>query len=417
MAVGKKDSDDPDIYSFSDRPSSRGRQLIYSLGVEIEHGSKTNAGKKLGRFFQQISRQPTHYFYKLLGIDDFNYPDTQDLLGEIIDKPLDVMNLHNLHSYYFDLRYLPVLSQKIPTIVTLHDAWLLSGHCAHSLNCEKWETGCGNCPYLGIDPPVMRDSTAYNWRQKKSIFELSRLYLISPSQWLMTKVQKSILKPAVRISKVIPNGIDLSIFKPMNRADARMRLNLPQEAFICLFVAVEAQKNSYKDYQMIQTVLKIVSDQRKGKSILFIALGGESENSSDDELDISHVAFIDRLEDVALYYQAADVYLHAAKAETFPNTVIESLACGTPVIATGVGGIPEQVEEGKTGFITPPGSASVMAERILQLLDSMQFRLIMSSNSAIEAKKRFGSEKMLSEYRSFYKDAIADWIELDGFGR
>ena len=408
MAVGKKTGSDPYVFSFSDVPVSRFGRLFHSLGSQVEQSSHSNFGRKFGRFFQQVSRQPSHYFYKLLGVDDFDYSDTWHLMQNK-KKPFEIVNLHNLHSNYFDLRFLPVLSRQAPTIITLHDAWLLSGHCAHSLDCEGWKKGCGNCPYLNTDPPVMRDATAYNWQRKKKIYQNAHLYIVSPSGQLLNKVKDSVLHPAVKMSKLIRNGINLSIFKPIDRSKARAKLNLPQDAFVCLFVAVEAQKNSYKDYQTIRKALKLVSNQWQGKRIVFIALGGEAGNKMDDGLEVSHVAFIGKLEDVALYYQAADIYLHAARAETFPNTVIEALACGTPVIATGVGGIPEQIKDGETGFITLPSDETAMAERILRILGSNELRSKLASNAALEAGKRFGSESMITEYHSFYKEVIKDW--------
>jgi hypothetical protein len=83
------------------------------------------------------------------GLEDFDHPSTWDLLSLTRGEP-SIVHLHNLHGDYFDLRYLPTLSRQVPCVVSMHDAWLLSGHCAHSLDCDRWLRGCGKCPYLTL---------------------------------------------------------------------------------------------------------------------------------------------------------------------------------------------------------------------------------------------------------------------------
>ncbi len=109
---------------------------------------------------------------------------------------------------------------------------------------------------------------------------------------------------------------------------------------------------------------------------------------------------------IARFYQAADLYIHPARAETFPTTVLETLACGTPVVASAVGGIPEQVIEGRTGFLVPVGDARALAGRVLDLLADEGLRLRMGRQAAENAARRFGLEKMVREYLVFYWDNI-----------
>src|SRR5205823_12310089 len=104
---------------------------------------------------------------------------------------------------------------------------------------------------------------------------------------------------------------------------------------------------------------------------------------------IRFVPFENDAKIVARYYQAADVYLHAARADTFPNAVLEALACGTPVVATGVGGIPEQIVNDQTGPIVAPGDAAAMANATVQLLRDSLMRMHFAENAARDAKTRF----------------------------
>jgi hypothetical protein len=116
----------------------------------------------------------------------------------LLDSAYDIVHCYNLHGGYFDLRILPALSRRQPVILDLRDAWLLSGHCAHSLGCDRWRSGCGDCPDLGLYPSLPRDGTAFNWRRKQQIFSNSDVFVVTPSQWMLQKVRESMLAPNVR---------------------------------------------------------------------------------------------------------------------------------------------------------------------------------------------------------------------------
>src|SRR5206468_8666177 len=137
--------------------------------------------------------QPRRTFRRSLGHEDFDFPATRDLFSVPPEQP-ELLHLHNLHSPagFFDLRELPAMTARVPTFITLHDAWLLAGHCGHSLDCERWRTGCGNCPDLAIYPAIRRDATAANYQRKRGILAKARLHVITPSRWLMDKVNESI---------------------------------------------------------------------------------------------------------------------------------------------------------------------------------------------------------------------------------
>jgi len=111
--------------------------------------------------FCTLIGQPGRWLDLQLGKEDFSFPDTRHLFHKVGDLP-GIVHAHNLHGGYFDLRVLPWLSRQVPVILTLHDAWLLAGHCAHSFDCQRWKSGCGQCPNLSIPPVAKRDATASN---------------------------------------------------------------------------------------------------------------------------------------------------------------------------------------------------------------------------------------------------------------
>jgi glycosyltransferase involved in cell wall biosynthesis len=369
--------------------------------------------------------EPQRFLNKCQGVEDFEFPGTVSLLECAPHRP-DVVHAHNLHGEYFDLRYLRWLSREVPVALTLHDAWLLSGHCAHSFDCERWKIGCGHCPDLTIYPAVHRDATAYNWRRKQEIYAKSRFYVATPSKWLMRKVEESMLAPAILEARVIPNGVELAVFHPADRKAIREALGIPQDARVLLFTANHIRRNIWKDYQTMRAAVALVADRLGGRSLLFVALGEEAPAERIGRTEVRFVAYQEAPKVVATYYQAADVYMHAARAEAWGLTITEALACGTPVVATAVGGIPEQVKglehraesacypiygpAQATGMLVRSGDAEGMATAIELLLRNDPLRLQMAQNAATDASQRFDLNRQADEYLAWYREISERWI-------
>ena len=348
--------------------------------------------------------------WKRRGLEDFDFPRSRRLL-ELAPVAPDVVHCHNLHGDYFDLRYLPRLSRSRPTFVTLHDAWMLSGHCAHSFDCDRWRGGCGDCPDLSIPPSIPVDRTADNWRRKAAIYQRSRLMIATPSHWLMQKVEASMLMPGVVEARVIPNGVDLNVFGvDEDQASARDALGLPQNAFVVVFAAHGIRANVWKDIDTLRSAFGIFAEgSRSETQNVFLALGESAPPECEGKAEIRFVPYIADRVALARYYRAADVYVHAARADTFPSTILEALACGTPVVATAVGGIPEQVRSlhdkigsEATGVLTPPSDPHAMAAAIARLASDRLLLARMGDNARRDAVRRFDVSRQVDEYLAWY---------------
>jgi glycosyltransferase involved in cell wall biosynthesis len=349
----------------------------------------------------RIIAQPRILLKIRRGHEDFDFPGSWHVLNFISEYP-DILHCHNLHGGYFDLRALPKISHQVPTVLTLHDAWLLSGHCAHSFDCERWETGCGKCPDLALPPAIKRDATAYNWSRKKKIYEKSRLYVVTPSQWLMNKVERSMLAHAIIEARVINNGVDLNVFHPSDFRKARMELCISQEETVLLFVGYHALNNPFKDYSLLKAAFKRVSEKLSNKRVTLICIGQKQNNEHMGNAKILYVPFTKDSKILSRYYQAANCYVHASKEEVWGLTITEALACGTPVVATEVGGIPEQIIDGKTGYLVPPQDVEGMANRIIALLTNDALIRNFSANAAQDARKRFDLNLQMDAYIKWY---------------
>ena len=398
LAVGEKNSDAPDVLPVPNDAAQPGwSRLWFRVHSHFD-------GSVVGRAAGAIAN-PLRTFDYHAGREDFHFPGTRRLLTLTPERP-DVVHAHNLHGGYFDLRALPWLSAQAPLILTLHDAWLLSGHCAHSFDCERWRTGCGRCPDLSIYPAVRRDATAHNWRRKRAIYARSRLRVATPSRWLMERVEQSVLADNVQETRVIANGVDLSVFRPGDRRAARAALRLAADAPVLLTTGVNLAENRWKDFPTLREAVARVAQRWDGPRIQIVVLGTPA---LDDDIANVALRFVPYLTDpaaVASYHRAADVYVHAARADTFPLAVLEALACGTPVVATAVGGIPEQVDDGRSGFLVPAGDASAMAERVTSLLLDGGLRSRLGDEAAQQARHRFDFEQQVTAYLDWYAELV-----------
>jgi len=422
LAVGYKHSDDADVLLIRNHEVLGGWSCFWR-GPHTRLQSLGGRVRGAWRLSRLAHRLDDHGRLRDTdrGVEDFRLPGAWRLLS-LTPQPPDIVHCHNLHGGYFDLRALPWISRQVPVILTLHDAWLLSGHCAHSFDCERWKTGCGHCPDLTIYPAVHRDGTDYNWRRKRKIYAESRLYVATPSRWLMHKVEESMLAPGVVEARVIPNGVDLSVFHPSNRQAVRAALGMPQDLKVLLFVANGIRQNIWKDYRTMRASVAKVAERMHGQGVLFIAMGEEAPPERIGQAEVRFIPYQNDPETVARYYQAADVYLHAARADTFPNTVLEALACGTPVVATAVGGIPGQVKglgiagcglrnlglngyrmEEATGVLVAPGDVESMAEATMALLSNEPLGKRLGENAAQDARQRFGLEAQVAMYLEWYR--------------
>jgi len=381
------------------------------------------AGRHPARGFGLISRtlraatHPGAIQSWLQGREDFDFPGTARLLDRLPVMP-DIVHGHNLHGGFFDLRALAPLSARVPTVLTLHDMWLLTGHCAHSLDCERWRAGCGQCPYLHLEPAVRRDDTAANWRRKAAIYAGSRLFVATPSRWLGDKLGASMLAPGIAESRVIPYGVDTAVFRPAGKAEVRRALGLPPDIFIVL-VTTGTRGSMWKDDPTIRETIHRLIERPLASEGLFVAVGRESAVAHTGTAPTRTVPFQSDPAVMARYYQAADLYLHATRADTFPLAVLEALACGTPVIATAVGGVSEQIVSASveqirsgavgaaTGVLVPPADSAAMASAVEALMADDQARVLIGANGVRDVAARFTLDRHVDAYLDWYREIMA----------
>jgi glycosyltransferase involved in cell wall biosynthesis len=349
---------------------------------------------------QRALTHPGVLLEALRGHEDFGFPASRRLL-DLAPWPPDVVHVHNLHGGYFDLRALPELARRGPLVATLHDAWLLTGHCAHPFDSDGWLRGCGDCPHLDTYPALHRDGTAFNLARKRSIYDGMQVAVVTPSRWLMDMVERSILASAAVQRQVIPNGVDLDVFRPGDRAEARRELGVEDDAALVVFAAQGGRTNEFKDFPTLRAALA-----RLEVPVVAAALGDPTPGAEQVGRATIRSAGEVPPAGVARWLQAADLYVHPSRADTFPSGVLEALACGTPVVASRLGGIPEQLRD-ETGVLVGPGDPGALASAIESLLADLSRRERMSAAAAEDARTRFSLDRQVDAYAEVYGEAVS----------
>jgi len=284
--------------------------------------------------------------------------------------------------------------------------WAFTGHCSYSKNCYRWEEGCGHCPDLSLPPSILNDSTAANLSLKRSIYKKSNLYIATPSQWLMDLAQKSILTDGIKEARVIQNGVEQDIFKPGDKAAAREKLGIPKKAITLLYAASGAQSNPYKDYSTLKAAFPKIIANNPNQEFLFLCVGEREPVPDTSGLPIRVLPWITDRNQLALYYHAADLFLHAANMENFPTTILEALSCGVPCVATNVGGIAEQIVDGSNGFLVKPRNPVEMADGVQRALEAPQGLKKLSEEAFDSAVDVYSRERMGRDYIKWFEELL-----------
>lgn len=342
------------------------------------------------------------------GREDFQYPATRSL-RKLAGGLADVVQLHNLHGGYFDLRVLPRLSSQIPVVVTAHDMWLATGHCAQTLDSDRWLQGCGDCPHLETYPAVRRDATAANWRFKRAIYDSAEICLASPSRWLAGRLERSMLATAIVESRVVPNGVDLEVFAPGDGRDERARLALP-EGLIMLFVGSAARTSSWRDFESLRAAAKVIGQRVHG---IILVVGDDGQPETYGGMTINYAGRV-AADELAAYYRASDLYVHPARVDTFPTAVLEALASGIPVVATAVGGIPEQLRP-ESGVLVPPNDPTALAAALENLAGDEPGRTRIGRAARADAVERFDVRQQVETYLRWFAE-LTEGIPRAGGG-
>ncbi len=364
--------------------SSMEEEMFFSINKQIKHF--------LG--YRKISRILSERFIQYR----FFPQESKAIISEIERVKPEIIHLHNIHGGYFEISLLKKLSKLATVVWTFHDMFNFTGHCAYSFDCERWEKGCGECLSLDIYPEIKTDRTAVNLEYKRKVYERSDFTIVTPSKWLYDCVKRSVLKD--KDIRLIYNGIDTNTFKKTDKLIAREKLSLPKDKKIILFSADGGVTNPFKGGRF---VFDIYEKLKMREDVLFLNIGGEKKDSSENWINYGYVRSEDEM---ALIYSAADIYLFPTLADNCPLTVIESTSCGLPVVTFDVGGVPEIVEHDKTGYIAKYKDSGDLLKGVQMLLDDENMREEFGISGEKRAREMFDAKIMAEKYYELYCELL-----------
>jgi glycosyltransferase involved in cell wall biosynthesis len=255
-----------------------------------------------------------------------------------------------------------------PIVWTMHDMWPFTGGCHYAWTCERYEAGCGQCPQLGSTRH--RDLSSYSAARKTMAWNSLHGVAVAPSPWLAEAARRSSVMQRSRV-EVIPNGLDGMKFKPEHSADARRRLDLPDDERILLTGAVGAVKDERKGFSLLVDALRAcrtVGKTMKWRLLVFGANTGPGEDVVG--IPVSYCGSVADEHALARIYQAADVYVLPSLQDNLPNTVVEALACGKPVVGFRAGGLATMVTDDRTGWLAEPFSTASLSAALVKAMES-----------------------------------------------
>lgn len=311
----------------------------------------------------------------------------------------DIINLHWINEGSLQIETLSKLN--LPIVWTLHDMWAFTGGCHYSGDCDLYKKSCGTCPQLNSN--TNWDLSRWVWQRKRKAWNNLNLTIVTPSRWLAKCASESALFRDLRI-EVIPNGLDIHKYKPVNRSQARNILGLPVDKKLILFGAINATSDYRKGFQFLQPALKKLSYDLNLKDGIELVIFGSSRPETLPELGfISH--YVGKLNDdisLALLYSAVDVFVAPSIEDNLPNTVMEALACGTPCVSFDIGGMSDMIDHQKNGYLAKPFDIKDLASGISWVLDNSGSSLGDSARKKVE--REFSTEIQANKYILLYEE-------------
>ncbi|MEO1615689.1 MAG: glycosyltransferase [Planctomycetota bacterium] len=362
-----------------------------SEASEIPYRQGPKGARRIGSFLEQAC-----------GIENLYSPSFRSIEESFHFRP-DVIHLHSIHgaNQYADLRTVARLCQSYPTVITLHDFWLMTGHCGYPLDCPRWKNACGSCPDLNRYPSIKRDATRINFHRKRSLFRKSKTELIVPSHWLGKRVTESPILKDQPLS-VVFNPVDSDTFCPGPSEETRRRFGIREDEFVVMFIANNLS-NIYKGIVDGIEALKHVRHPRTRVVIIGRTVEQVASQISAETIGLPYVSSPDEL---ASYYRMADLLVMPSRCETFGLVAAESMACGTPVVSFDAGALAEVIGDEATGVVVPVRDPRRMAAEIDRFAEDPN-RMKSVSKAAIErVRTRFSKREHTHDVTEVYRKAI-----------
>ena len=310
-----------------------------------------------------------------------------DLCGALKKLDYDVLHLHWINRRFIQVKDLP---KDKPVVWTLHDSWPFCGICHYFLECEAYQQQCGCCPFLHSNKA--NDLSHKVWKKKADAYKDLDLHIVCPSRCLADCATQSSLFGRFPV-EVIPNCLSVEEFRPLDENGVSSRWQKLQEIGqkkpLLLFGAVNAAQDKIKGFAHLIAALKLLERQGHKNDFELVVFGAtQSELSMNVDIPIHFVGYVDNTKELVALYNLARVMVVPSLTENLSYTIMESLSCGTPVVAFNIGGNGDMIEHKVNGYFAKEKDDADLAEGILWCLE----------NNVDDCLGNAGREKVLREY-------------------
>lgn len=400
-----------DISGGAARAAFRICEAVRKRGVDVQlvaerktsdatfaHGPRGAWGKLSSLVKTQMDRAPLRLFYpKSTGVWGTNWKNWGGLRRWTRNHRPDLLHLHWISNGMIGVKELGRV--EIPVVWTLHDMWALTGGCHYSEGCARYQQQCGECPRLGSKASL--DMSAWTLKRKLRYWRgIERLVPVAPSSWLARCAEESAVF-SDRKCHVVPYPIDTDAYHPLDQDQARAILRLPTDKKLLLFTAMGATGNSRKGYQYVAPMLETLQKSFSTEELELVVVGSSRPPQGWKTDFRTH--FVGSLSDsvsLNLYYSACDVSLAPSVEENLALTVMESLSCGTPVVAFRIGGMPDMIESGHNGYLAEPFEPEDLARGVSLVCRHPEWRV----HAREVALDLFCPDRVAEQYLKIYRE-------------
>lgn len=321
------------------------------------------------------------------------------LFGSLDLNVIDKINPDIVHLHWVCGGFLsPEKIKKIkkPIVWTIHDMWPFSGVKHYNADDKSYINGNFNNNFL--------DKCTWK-RKERSWNNLNNLTVVSPSKWLSNEAKSSYLFKKF-IIKNIPNGIDTNIFKKYDKLLSRKKYGLPLDKKLLLFGAAHPLSDERKGYKLLISIIQELLKLNLNKNLALVVFGSADDNKIDFGLPTYFIGKVSSEKDLAKVYSAADIFITPSKEDNLPNTVIESMACGTPVVAFNIGGMPDMIDNKINGALVAPFKIDLMAKEISFIFNNKKYYKRLSVEARKKVLKEFEINLIVKKYYQLYQSIL-----------
>lgn len=314
--------------------------------------------------------------------------------GALQKMEYDIVHLHWINNRFLDIDELAKIHK--PIVWTLHDSWPFTAICHVPYECKQFEHHCGACPMLGSNT---ENDLAYEVFEKKiAAYKDLDLHIVTPSRWLAGCAKRSALLGRFPIT-VIPNCIDTDVYKPMDKQEARKELGLELNKRYLLFGAMQATVDKNKGFEQLLKALRMLNGDN-----MELIIYGTDENLESYAIPIPYrsMGYIRDDKKMALLYNAANITIVPSLSENLSNTIMESLSCGTPVVAFQIGGNSDMVDHKQNGYLAEERNSEDLAKGIEWCLEN-NINCALSQNARIKVMHNYTIDIVAEQYRRLYE--------------